>query len=296
MRVFRRRVKMDWLDYREALGIGFSDHEKSKYFLNKILNALNPFYSFATNQINEDEYITFCNMTGTPLLNCEELYDKYWNIIKILQDNSDSLNQFLPYYIAFINCQKDDPIKKYTREYYAKLLCQMLDESHISYDLKIIEAKYFLFPKGAKELDDALVSQPLEWLKDYPNSKTAFIKVLKLYSDVDEHNASEIADSFRKALERFFQEFFKSAKTLENLKSEYGAYLKGKGVPVEISNNLETLQMAYTNFINNYAKHHDKTSKNVLEYILYQTGNIIRLLITLRNEENTSKLKQGERR
>lgn len=287
---------MDWLDYREALGIGFSDHEKSKYFLNKILNALNPFYSFVTNQINEDEYITFCNMTGTPLLNCEELYDRYWNIIKILQDNSDSLNQFLPYYIAFINCQKDCPNKKYTREYYAKLLCQMLDESHISYDLKIIEDKYFLFPKGAKELDDALVSQPLEWLKDYPNSKTAFIKALKLYSDVDENNASEIADSFRKVLERFFQEFFKSAKTLENLKSEYGAYLKGKGVPVEISNNLETLQMAYTNFINNYAKHHDKTSKNMLEYILYQTGNIIRLLITLQNEENTSKLKQGERR
>ena len=34
--------------------------------------------------------------------------------------------------------------------------------------------------------------------------------------------------------------------------------------------------------MNNYAKHHDKTSINVLEYIMYQTGNIIRLLITLK--------------
>lgn len=287
---------MDWLDYREALGIGFSDHEKSKYFLNKIFIALYLSPTAPVIQITDVEYFEFANMTGTPLTEFLGIGWGYQSIFKILEKNTDSLNHFLPYYIAFINCQKDYPIKKYTREYYAKLLCQMLDESHISYDLKIIEDKYFLFPKGAKELDDALVSQPLEWLKDYPNSKTAFIKALKLYSDADEHNASEIADSFRKALERFFQEFFKSAKTLENLKSEYGAYLKGKGVPVEISNNLETLQIAYTNFINNYAKHHDKTSKNVLEYILYQTGNIIRLLITLQNEENTSKLKQGERR
>ena len=38
--------------------------------------------------------------------------------------------------------------------------------------------------------------------------------------------------------------------------------------------------------MNNYAKHHNKTSRNVLEYIMYQTGNIIRLLITLKQEEN----------
>ena len=222
---------MDWLDYREALGIGFSDHEKSKYFLNKIFIALYLSPTAPVIQITDVEYFEFANMTGTSLTEFLGIGWGYQSIFKILEKNTDSLNHFLPYYIAFINCQKDYPIKKYTREYYAKLLCQMLDESHISYDLKIIEDKYFLFPKGAKELDDALVSQPLEWLKDYPNSKTAFIKALKLYSDADEHNASEIADSFRKALERFFQEFFKSAKTLENLKSEYGAYLKGKGVP-----------------------------------------------------------------
>ena len=66
------------------------------------------------------------------------------------------------------------------------------------------------------------------------------------------------------------------------MKSEYGTYMKEKGVPPEVSNNLETLLQSYTNFMNGYAKHHDKTDKNVLEYIMYQTGNIIRLLITLK--------------
>ena len=167
------------------------------------------------------------------------------------------------------------------------MLNHLLAKYHYFDDLLFYEenGSYFVFPKGAEELDDALISEPLMWLKDYPNSHKAFIKSLKSYSKVTEENASDIADLFRKALETFFQEFFETEKTLENLKSEYGTYMKSKGVPTEISNNLETLQQSYTNFMNSYAKHHDKTSKNVLEYIMYQTGNIIRLLITLEKEE-----------
>ena len=66
---------------------------------------------------------------------------------------------------------------------------------------------------------------------------------------------------------------------------EYGRYLKSIGVPAEITGNMETLLQAYANFMNGYAKHQDATSMNVLEYIMYQTGNIIRLLITLKQEE-----------
>ena len=61
--------------------------------------------------------------------------------------------------------------------------------------------------------------------------------------------------------------------------------IKARGVPSEISNNFETLQKSYTDFMNNYAKHHNKTTRNVLEYIMYQTGNIIRFLITLKQED-----------
>lgn len=40
------------------------------------------------------------------------------------------------------------------------------------------------------------------------------------------------------------------------------------------------------NYINNYAKHRDATSNRLLEYLMYQTGNIIRLLITLKQGED----------
>ena len=159
---------------------------------------------------------------------------------------------------------------------------EMLNKAHIPFEIYEDKDGMFFFPRGAKELDDALVSAPLEWLSEYPKTRKEWIEALKDYSNLSDTNASDVADKFRKALERFFQEFFSSSKSLENMKSEYGTYMKEKGVPPEVSNNLETLLQSYTNFMNGYAKHHDKTDKNVLEYIMYQTGNIIRLLITLK--------------
>ena len=67
---------------------------------------------------------------------------------------------------------------------------------------KLIES--FVFPKGAKELDDALVSEPLEWLQEYPKSRKEWVGALKLYANIPSENPSEVADKFRKALERFF--------------------------------------------------------------------------------------------
>ena len=43
----------------------------------------------------------------------------------------------------------------------------MLKDSHIAVDLVVKNGEYFVFPKGAVELDSALVSQPLTWLNQY---------------------------------------------------------------------------------------------------------------------------------
>lgn len=274
---------MDWLDYREKLGIGFCDAEKVSLFMVKAFNLLDGMnHDYMYEQITDAEYFDFCDTTGTPMKHGSIYSRGYSLIIEILHKHTCSLEEFLAYYLAFVNCQKDSSNKKWTKEKFKNVICTMLNDSHLSFDIYEDKDGYFIFPKGAQELDNALVSEPLEWLKDYPATHKAFVKALKDYSNVTENNASDVADLFRKTLETFFQEFFNSSKTLENLKSEYGTYMKSKGVPNEISNNLETLQQSYTNFMNGYAKHHDKTSINVLEYLLYQTGNIIRLLITLK--------------
>lgn len=272
---------MDWLDYREKLGIGFNDETKVRHFFTKIFNVLEDLKPEMDLQISENEYYIFCNMTGTAMTHGYLYGEGFSLILSTLENHSKGFKDFLSYYIAFINCQKDNGSKKWTKENFKNVICNLLTESHIPFELMEDNGNYFIFPKGAKELDDALVSENLEWLKEYPLSQKAWIAALKEYSEASELTASETADKFRKALERFFQEFFKSEKSLENLKSEYGAFLSSKGVPAELKNNFEKLLESYTNYINNYAKHHDRASQNVLEYIMYQTGNIIRLLITL---------------
>lgn len=277
---------MDFIDYREKLGIGFDDNEKEKFFYTLLFNLLNTITSEGTGRLSVGEYFTFCRTTGTQvntsILNGYSSGERFRDCINVLRDKKHNLTEFLAYYIFFVNSFENDQLYSWKGEDLRQILCNSLQNSHIPYELLQEDNKYFVFPKGAQELDDALVSEPLEWLKDYPATHKAFVKALKDYSNVTENNASDVADLFRKTLETFFQEFFNSSKTLENLKSEYGTYMKSKGVPNEISNNLETLQQSYTNFMNGYAKHHDKTSINVLEYLLYQTGNIIRLLITLK--------------
>lgn len=274
---------MDFIDYRKKLGIGFNDRELENIFFNRIFNVLDEL-SDMEYQISSKEYADFCHAIGLKMKH--GLYpNEIWEETMKILDSSRTVNEFLGFYMFFINTQKDNSYKSWSKEGFKKLLCDCLTDSHIPFDVLKDKDGYFIFPKGAEELDDALVSEPLEWLNEYPKTRTEFVQALKDYSELNDDNASDVADKFRKALERFFQEFFGKNGTLENLKKEYGMYMKGKGVPTKLSNNLETLLQAYTNFMNGYAKHHNKTSANTLEYIMYQTGNIIRFLIILKKEE-----------
>jgi len=285
----RKDLDMDWLDYREKLGIGFNDDAKFEYFKTIIFNKLYEDEDGLFNQISDEEYFSFCYETGTQYQKIEQhLHSSPYKEIMILLHNQYSymLTPFLAFYIAFVNCQKDNKYKKHKKKDYIKILEKCLTDAHIQYETIRDKDGYFIFPRGVKEFDDALISEPLHWLSAYPKAERAWAKALREYADQNDQNASDIADLFRKALETFFQEFFHSNKTLENLKTDYGNYLKNKGIPKEISGNLEPLLQAYTNFMNNYAKHHDATSDKVLEYLMYNTGNIIRLIITLEKDNS----------
>lgn len=267
---------MNYLDYREQLGIGICDKHKFKMFKNKINTSFDLLDSI-NGEIDKGAVYSYFSKIGE-VPEYPFSYDDR-GICRNIQ-NVQNTSEIIFKLVALLNSMSDvNSTKFYT--FFNDVLYSSLKELKIPYSTIEDKDGIFVFPKGAKELDDALVSQPLEWLSEYPQTRKEWIDALKDYSNLTNDNASDVADKFRKALERFFQEFFNTTKTLENLKSEYGNYMKSKGVPPEISNNLETLQQCYTNFMNSYAKHHDKTSKNVLEYIMYQTGNIIRLLITI---------------
>ncbi len=267
---------MRWIDYRKKLGIGLNDEQKFEALKNNTILCFNDAYN---SDCHEDfvnlEFVDYFFEVNENPSNCY-----FPNVIKSFSF-SQSVPELISKLVAFSNTVAKYNVSKKTKQFVKKFVPSILNKLDIPFEIITDEDGTFIFPKGAKELDDALVSEPLEWLGNYPNAQKAWVSALKDYSKANGEDASDIADKFRKALETFFQEYFKTNKSLENLKSEYGDRLKEYGVPSEISSNFVSLLEAYTKYNNNYAKHHDKASSNVLEYIMYQTGNIIRLLIML---------------
>lgn len=265
---------MKWKDYREALGIGFNDTKCEQMFVNKVKTIFDMTDGKVELHIEKQIALNYFNTVGEAPYDSRYYFSRIWLSVK----EECSTIAIISKMIAFINsCTKI----KFTNlaKFIKELLLEALDDLNMQFELYEDDDGIFLFPKGAKELDNELISMPYEWLKKYPKARDAMAKALLQYSQGND--PSNIADLFRKALETFYQEFFGKSNSLEKIKSDFGQYLKEKGVPKEISGNLETVLQLYTKFNNNYAKHHDDTSENVLEFIMYQTGNLIRLIITL---------------
>lgn len=279
---------MDWIDYREQLKIGFSDSERHRYFITRIFNVLNGFAGIPDyGRLSVSEYISFCNLVGSSidasLFEDYRDYGRFRYCISVLENHASYLEEFLAYYVGFLNVIELDRSAFPTRVDFKNVLTNALDAAHIPYELVADGEDYFVFPKGAKELDDALVSEPLVWLKSYPNAHKTFIIALKQYSDGE--YIRDTADNLRKALEAFLQEFLGNSKNLETNKSEICKYLGTQKVDSGIAGLFHPLINAYKSVNDSLVKHNDAIDKKLLEFLLYQTGLLIRMVITVKLSE-----------
>lgn len=284
---------MDYLDYREKLGVGFNDDLKFKHFKTKLFNIL---YCACVDTysgcLEFEEYVCFCNLTATELDHrlTESCYatNRMRHCINTLEKHTSYLTEFLPYCMAFINSVKTEKGGNWKRKDFVEVTTNMMEQSHIPYELLEENGEYFIFPKGSPELDAALVSEPLEWLKDYPTAHKTYVTALKQYSDGI--YIRDVADNLRKALETFLQEFLKNEKNLETNKSEICKYLGEQGVDAGIAGLFQPLINAYKNINDRIAKHNDAVDAKMLEFLLYQTGVLIRMVLEVkRSESETSK-------
>ena len=286
---------MEWLDYREQLSIGFNDEKKGSMCVSRIQNDLDELFEnrqktdneltfldgiFDYDAISKEEYHMFCQMTGT----------RYGGVLsfpkdeirKTLESHEEDFHDFLSYYMAFINCLTDRP-KGIKKQELLNILEKAFAESRLQYSVLKDEGEFFVFPKGAKELDRALVSEPLEWLAEYPLTKSTFVIALKQYQDGV--YIRDTADNLRKALEQFLQEFLGNKKNLENNKIEISRYLGSVGVDGEIAGLFQPLINTYKNINDKYVKHNDLIDNRLLEFLLYQTGILIRMVLVVKQPE-----------
>ena len=243
---------------------------------------------------------------GNALRNCKDKTMLFWDVLLVSEDmgmpieffarsrineNEYNVERFLEIFL-FSNIAYDD-----FAEYLARISILLKTHSFSSeralraainpalerWGLPYTLCGNIIIPKGAKELDEALVADVADWLASYTKSHNLYISALQQYADNGE--PVEIADNLRRSFEVFLHEFLSNNKNLDNNKNVVGQYLKEQGVSDDARNLFTTLIHYYKLDNDKTAKHHDKTDKNIVEFLLYQTGVFMRLLLTLRKKE-----------
>lgn len=265
---------MKWIDYREKLGIGFNSEHKFKMLSNILQNFVN---QVLEDKYDEASYLKYCQMIG-------EVYRTYYRPFQHLTEsfaNCNSMIELISKFIAFYNTYEttvcgwsyQNLSKSDVLEHFKNALSSL----KISYEIYRDDDGVFVFPCGAKELDNALVSEPLEWLNKYPQAHKTYCIALKQYSEGV--YIRDVADNLRKSLEAFLQEFLQNTKNLESNKNEICKYLGDNGVDPGVAGLFQPLINAYKNINDRIAKHNDAVDAKLLEFLLYQTGILIRMVL-----------------
>lgn len=274
---------MDFIDYRKKLGINFFDDDKQKMFVAKVYNYIE---NGASIKYSRNSQRAFCNMIGI-MIEKEQTTISIKEIMKApkelqnawiyLSKRTENFPDFLSCVVALINTYSDDIQEKEKLKQY---IIDSLEQCSIKFDILEDSDGIFVFPKGAKELDDALVSEPLEWLKDYPKARKTYITALKQYSDGV--YIRDTADNLRKALETFLQEFLNNNKNLETNKTELGKYFATQNVDSGFIAFFQSVINTYKNVNDRAVKHNDAVDEKLLEFLLYQTGVLIRMVLSIK--------------
>lgn len=153
-------------------------------------------------------------------------------------------------------------------------ITQALEESLIDLGIIYKEAKFYR--KGAEELDQTLIIETLDWLKEYPAARDSFGEALKEYLRKD------YADAITKcysALESITKEYVGSDKGLDNLIPELLSKLS-------LSEQWKSILASFCKYAHEFGSRHGKRkgaharklNLGEVEAYIYQTGLIMRLI------------------
>jgi len=156
-------------------------------------------------------------------------------------------------------------------------------------DAKSLRQKLFSkygYLTNEKFSDGEIAQKTKNWLQDYPDALKQYNNALQKYEGgIYTRNT---LDDIRLSFEYLLRALLKNTKTLGNQKDELGKELKNRGVSTEIRNMLTTIIQFNITFQDCHVKHHDSLNDNEVEYIIEQTSIIMKLLIKIFSQKETS--------
>lgn len=163
------------VDYRKKLGLGFNDESKIKMLKIRIFNLLTEFDETKEDwELEIDIKKITRNFSDEIGILIPSEYKNLQIIYYIICSQKD-ISSCVYFFVTFLNTLKHEYNDYVIIETLETRFLSALDNMKISYDKSVDSDGIFIFPKGAEELDSALVSEPLEWLKDYPQTKKTYV-------------------------------------------------------------------------------------------------------------------------
>lgn len=151
-----------------------------------------------------------------------------------------------------------------------------------------------LYPNISPVHDKQSKDEMLQWL--YP-FKPVYEKYEKSVSLLRKNNPSDyrdIVDNARYALELLMKEILENDKPLEKQNDYLGKYLEERNIHTELRSLFCQTVNYFVKYNNDWAKHPDKKgyhpSLSEVEFIVYQTGTIMRLLTQLEDERKRKEI------
>jgi hypothetical protein len=121
-------------------------------------------------------------------------------------------------------------------------------------------------PNGDPFLDAMIIDCVLEGIERYPKADKPFSQALTNFLRGDSAHYRNVLDDLRFSLEQLLKSLLRNDKSLENQKEILGAWLKGKGVHVQIRSLYAHLANCFSQYQNNAVKHDEDYSEIEVEF------------------------------
>ena len=150
---------------------------------------------------------------------------------------------------------------------------EAVDMSNLNITATKTENGIILYPKGEEKLDEELVNKIFSFL-DKESSKD-FEKALKFY---DRKNFRESANNLQSSLENYLRYRLKNKKGIKENINTVQKNLKEIKNPSEIRNIIATIFDYLNKYFDDNSKHWDKVMEPENEFLIYQTGLLLRYI------------------
>ncbi len=149
---------------------------------------------------------------------------------------------------------------------------QAVEMSDLNVAVGESKGRIILYPEGERKLDDELVNKPLLFLDQKSNKH--FENALKFYQS-KKHKDS--AERLRQSVEEFLRHKLRNKKSFpENIKSLQQT-LKNNS-PSQIRNIIFQIFNGLDKYFNEHSKHGDNVNEVENEFLIYQTGLLLRYI------------------